>query len=146
VRATDHGSEDLSARHCSLDQLVSMKEKRSFSSHSCCLCTALLSTDLKLTFTTRWHVVLTCRQYRFPLHLLLLLLFICYLCFLFMCLFLDFSVATSHCLSMFWCSDLCDPLYFKSFLLVTPTFWHPYHKPMDSHLRKYCPRVLSFLV
>jgi hypothetical protein len=30
--------------------------------------------------------------------------------------------------------------------LVTPVFWHPCLKPLGPHLRKHCPRVLSFLI
>jgi hypothetical protein len=48
------------------------------------------STDERPLFSGTW----------FSLHFPLLLLFICCLCFLFMCLFLGFSVATS-CLSLF---------------------------------------------
>jgi len=42
--------------------------------------------------------------------------------------------------------SLCLNTRFKSPSMVTPTLWHPYLKLLGPHLRKHCPRVISFLV
>jgi hypothetical protein len=37
-------------------------------------------------------------------------------------------------------------IFYKSLSLVTPVLWQPCLKPLGSHLRKHCPRILSFLI
>jgi len=69
---------------------------------------------------------------------------------LFLCLFVCF-IGLICCISLpqfipvlvfgsLWLNTLV-----KSPLMVTPTFWHQCLKSKGPHLRKHCPRVLSFL-